>query len=215
MAVTSNKALRVCTLEQKGNIDYENDVTKLALIDDTFSWDGKKHKAWDASAWIASTVYAKGDIVAPTTPNGYLYRCTVGGTTAASEPTWPTTFGNTVVDNGATWECWSYHTKTHEITQQNGYTGPVTLQSGGVDGMTVTENETDTRSEAAADNVEITANNGSFGPTKGAVLFNDTHAENPMVGYIDFGSTFTPEAGVSVKVEDIMVTDKAIQGVTA
>ncbi|MFP4257121.1 MAG: hypothetical protein ACLFQ9_09685 [Desulfobacterales bacterium] len=215
MAVTSSKALRICTLEQRGEVNYENDDTKLALVDDDFDWDGKKHKAWDASEWESETVYAKGDIVKPTSPTGYLYRCITGGETAASEPSWPETFEDTKSDGDAEWECWSYHTKEHEITQENGYTGPVTLQTDGSDGMTVTENESDTRSEATADDVEIKADGGSFGPTKGAVLFNDTHAEKPMVGYISFGSDFTPEDGVSVKIEDIMVTDKAIQGVTA
>jgi len=35
------------------------------------------------SAWLPSTVYAVDDIVTPTTPNGYQYRCVVAGTTGA------------------------------------------------------------------------------------------------------------------------------------
>lgn len=53
--------------------------------------------------WAASTAYASGDYVIPTTPNGRLYKCTTAGTSGASEPTWPTTDGGTVNDGGAVW----------------------------------------------------------------------------------------------------------------
>jgi len=58
--------------------------------------------AWDA--WAAATVVDLDYTIQP--GNGYLYRCTTGGTTHASvEPTWPTTVGNTVTDNGVVWTC--------------------------------------------------------------------------------------------------------------
>ena len=64
------------------------------------------------SAWVASTAYTQGTVAAktghvrrPTVANGFQYRCTTSGTSAASEPTWPTTPGLTVVDNTATWTC--------------------------------------------------------------------------------------------------------------
>ncbi len=51
-----------------------------------------------------STVYAVGDRVVPTNANlnDHFYRCTTGGTSAASEPTWPTGGGSTVTSGGAT-----------------------------------------------------------------------------------------------------------------
>lgn len=60
------------------------------------------------SAWSAAATYPLGAVVRPTTRNGYLYQCTaVTGsdpyTSAGSEPTWPTTYGGTVVDNEVTW----------------------------------------------------------------------------------------------------------------
>lgn len=56
--------------------------------------------------WAVATAYAVYNIVQPTVPNGYFYQIATGddGTShAATEPTWPTTVGATVVDQGATW----------------------------------------------------------------------------------------------------------------
>ena len=57
------------------------------------------------SAWAASTDYSVGDYVRPTSANGYNYECTVAGTSGTSEPTWPTTIGETVTDGSITWKC--------------------------------------------------------------------------------------------------------------
>jgi hypothetical protein len=54
----------------------------------------------EAGTWAASTAVSVGaEIVA----DGHLYLCTDGGTTGASEPTWPTG-GGTVADDGAVWQ---------------------------------------------------------------------------------------------------------------
>lgn len=56
--------------------------------------------------WNASTAYSLDDESIPdASQNGYTYRVTVAGTSGGSEPEWPTTIGNTVVDNEITWEC--------------------------------------------------------------------------------------------------------------
>lgn len=59
--------------------------------------------------WATLTTYAIGDQVVPlASPNGFYFRATAitTGTSGASEPTWPTTIGQTVVDSGVTWTCW-------------------------------------------------------------------------------------------------------------
>ena len=57
------------------------------------------------TAWIANTAYAVDDIRIPTSANGYQYRCSVAGTShATNEPTWPTDLGVTVTDGTVTWE---------------------------------------------------------------------------------------------------------------
>jgi hypothetical protein len=57
--------------------------------------------------WLASKKYSLGDCVVPQAggSNGYVYCCTVAGTTNSTHPAWPTTPGNTVTDNTVTWTC--------------------------------------------------------------------------------------------------------------
>ena len=52
-----------------------------------------------------ATIQRQEVAVTPITKNGRKYICTTAGTSGASEPTWPTTIGNTVVDGTATWTC--------------------------------------------------------------------------------------------------------------
>lgn len=59
-----------------------------------------------ANIWLANTAYGQYTYAEPTTYNGYKYEATTGGTShATTEPTWPTTIGNTVVDGTVTWTC--------------------------------------------------------------------------------------------------------------
>lgn len=57
------------------------------------------------TTWTASRAYALGDYVRPVANNGFIYEATVAGTAAGSEPSFPTTEGNTVTDGGVTWTC--------------------------------------------------------------------------------------------------------------
>jgi hypothetical protein len=55
--------------------------------------------------WEADTVVALDTIVVPTSLIGLAYKCTANGTTDSTEPDWPLTLGETVVDNTVTWTC--------------------------------------------------------------------------------------------------------------
>jgi hypothetical protein len=69
-------------------------------------------KSGVATLWAAAQVVSTGarrvpqEAYATVAAKGYVFECTTGGTThATTEPTWPTTPGNTVNDNGVIWTC--------------------------------------------------------------------------------------------------------------
>tara|TARA_Y100000361_G_scaffold144454_1_gene152525 strand:- start:678 stop:1571 length:894 start_codon:yes stop_codon:yes gene_type:complete len=57
------------------------------------------------AAWAASTAFSIGDIRRATTEqaSGLFFRCTTAGTSASSEPSWPTDAGSTITDNTCVW----------------------------------------------------------------------------------------------------------------
>jgi hypothetical protein len=65
--------------------------------------------------WVASHAYSLNDMVQPTTPNGYRYKCTTAGTSSGTEPgSWPLTVGSTVSSGTAVFTNIS---NKHEITE--------------------------------------------------------------------------------------------------
>lgn len=54
--------------------------------------------------WGTAMAYNAGTIVRPMEFNDHYYRCTTGGNSGSSEPTWPTTAGATVADGTVVWE---------------------------------------------------------------------------------------------------------------
>ncbi len=65
--------------------------------------DGNEPDVWPA--WAATTAFALNYRVVPASRNGYVYKATTAGTSAASAPSWPTTIDSTVVDGTVTWTC--------------------------------------------------------------------------------------------------------------
>lgn len=78
-----------------------------------------------------------------------------------------------------------------ELGTGNGYTA----NSKTLAGVAVTEDDTDDRTEVTWSNVTWTASGGAIGPTPGAIIFDDTHADDAIVGYIDFGGDQTQADG--------------------
>jgi prepilin-type processing-associated H-X9-DG protein len=62
--------------------------------------------------WTPDTVIALNEYRRPTVANGYSYECTARAgdfkTDPATQPPWPTTVGDTVVDDQITWTCRAY-----------------------------------------------------------------------------------------------------------
>ena len=81
-----------------------------------------------------------------------------------------------------------------EITAEHGYpSGGTDIQndyteSGGTGTLTGTD-------------VVFTASGGSFGPFRYAVLYNDTAADDPLIGYWDYGSSISCAAGETFTVD--------------
>ena len=57
------------------------------------------------ASWAASTAFSVGDIrrASTTQASGLVFRCTTAGTSASSEPSWPTDIGSTITDNTCVW----------------------------------------------------------------------------------------------------------------
>lgn len=80
-----------------GLLPFENAMTSITELAAT-NGDG-------AAVWVTLTAYSLNAYRQPTVSNGLYYKVTTAGTTAAGEPTWPTTPGDTVVDGTVTWTC--------------------------------------------------------------------------------------------------------------
>jgi hypothetical protein len=94
--------------------DYQNDLTNelataggytaggLTVASPTITYTAAD--SW-GTARANSTTYAVDDVVRPSTGNGFLYRCAVAGTSAASPPSFGTVLGRETADGGVVWEC--------------------------------------------------------------------------------------------------------------
>lgn len=65
-----------------------------------------KTTLWAGPTWQQSHAYNAGDVAFPTTAdvtNGIYFQITTAGTSATTEPSWPSAIGATVTDGGAVW----------------------------------------------------------------------------------------------------------------
>ena len=110
---TTNRILRMTHPEQewsqKADIlvdNREGNLTALDLTGYTSTISYGYFTGVARTAWAASTVYAVGTYVIPTTANvnGYQYKCTTAGTSHTAEPTWGTAIGGTTTEStGVVW----------------------------------------------------------------------------------------------------------------
>jgi len=84
----------------------------------------------------------------------------------------------------------------NELGNGNGYTtGGAALA-----GVAVTEDDVDDRAEIVWSNRSWTATGGPIGPASGAIIYDDSVANDPIVGYIDFLGDYTQPDGGTVTV---------------
>ena len=81
-----------------------------------------------------------------------------------------------------------------EITAEHGY------PSGGSDVQNLYSEASGTGTMTATD-VVWTASGGSFGPFRYVVLYDDTHASDILIGWWDYGSSITVNAGETMTLD--------------
>ena len=90
-----------------------------------------------------------------------------------------------------------------ELAAGNGYTR--NTKTLGTADLTSIEDDTNDRSQIAWPDVQWTAAGGSIGPTPGAIIFDDTTADDTIVGYIDFGTNQTATDGGTFTISNITI----------
>jgi hypothetical protein len=61
-------------------------------------WDG-----WLSNFWERGEIVSPGQVIRPTSPNGFQFKTTLGGQAGNSEPVWPNIIGQTVTDGSVVW----------------------------------------------------------------------------------------------------------------
>lgn len=100
------------------------------------------------------------------------------------------------LDVDATWADIS----AEELATGNGYTQDTKTLTG----VAVTENDTNDRVDVTWTNPSWTASGGSIGPTPGAIVYDDTTADNTVVGYLDFTTERTATDGGTFEIDNVI-----------
>ncbi len=82
-----------------------------------------------------------------------------------------------------------------EITNENGYTAPLTCT------VSASAQTSGTYKLTLADPSVITASGGTIGPFRYVVLYDDTHASDALIGYWDYGSSITLQIGETFTID--------------
>lgn len=82
---------------------YKGGLLKFAKVPNPTPAPVVKHAQYAATARANTTAYGLNAYVLPATPNGFVYKASIAGTSGGSPPTFPTTLGGTVVDGTVTW----------------------------------------------------------------------------------------------------------------
>lgn len=108
-------------MQQSTRIGFDKLVADVRMAGFDFDRDGVPAGTIGA-VWQPTTAYTVGNLVVPTTANGYSYRATTSGTSAGAPPTWPTTSGQTVGDGTVNWTAQS-QTQFQQPDEQIEYAG--------------------------------------------------------------------------------------------
>lgn len=84
-----------------------------------------------------------------------------------------------------------------ELATENGYT----QQNKQLSNIVVTEDDVNDISDVTWDDVSWTASGGSIGPTGAAIIYDETAADDTVVGCIDFGTDYTVTEGSTIQIQ--------------
>jgi len=88
-----------------------------------------------------------------------------------------------------------------QLSSGNGYTqNDKTLSS-----VTLTEDDTNDRSQMTCDDVTWTASGGSIGATGGFCIYDDTTSDDTIIAFCDFDTDYTISDGSSIQIQDIII----------
>ena len=118
------RGVEAADAQQNTRVAFDRMVADLRMAGFDYDRDGFPSGA-AGTTWAAGRAYGLNVIVVPTTANGFNYRATTAGTShATTEPTWPTTIGDTVNDNGIVWETVAGSSQAQQPDEQIEYAGP-------------------------------------------------------------------------------------------
>ena len=172
------------------------------IIDDTVADDpivayiefSEEKTQVDGSDFTVATpgFYIQGDSTDQSTPSNHIYYLLATKSIDFSADVFKIRLMATgFTFNKDTHELWANASASEHATG-NGYTtGGNTLA-----GVAIAENDTDDRVEIFWNDTYWIASGADLGPTPGAIIIDDTVANDPIVGYINFGGEQTlPDGG--------------------
>lgn len=87
-----------------------------------------------------------------------------------------------------------------QLATANGYT----QDNKALANVAVAEDDTGDQAQLTCDDPTWTASSGAIGPTGAAIVYDDTVADDPIMGCIDFGTDYTIPDGSSFQLQDII-----------
>ena len=84
-----------------------------------------------------------------------------------------------------------------QLATANGYTQDSKVMPSGE----LTEDDANDRGRQTWGNVTWTASGGNIGPTGAAIIYDDTTADDTVVGCVDFGTDYTISDGSSLQIQ--------------
>jgi prepilin-type N-terminal cleavage/methylation domain-containing protein len=123
---TFKLGMEAADAQQNTRVAFDKLVSDIRMTGFDFDRDGIPTSAI-GSTWQPSSAYAVDAVVQPTAQNGFAYRATTAGTSAAAQPVWPTSLGSTVTDGSVTWTTIPGSSQAQQPDEQIEYAGPAAI----------------------------------------------------------------------------------------